>query len=328
MQLATYVTRYGYHASHEQFRPGELLQYIRHAERAGFESAMCSDHIAPWSLRQGQSGFAWTWLGSALEATGLSFGVVNCPVGRYNPAVIAQAAATIADMYPGRFWIALGSGLFSNEHITGDPWPSKTVRNERLRDAAVVIRRLWAGESVSCSRHFTLDNARLFTLPARPPGLFAAAITAETAASAGEWADGLITVAAGRDKMAAVIDRFREAGGGDKPVLLQAQTSSAGDEETAHHQAFDQWRGNVFPSPILTDLRTPEDFDAAAEFVTPDQLEGRVRMSADVDQHVRWLKEDQAMGFSEVLIHNVGRNQPEFISVFGEQVLPRLQRRD
>jgi probable non-F420 flavinoid oxidoreductase len=289
---------------------------------------MCSDHIAPWSLRQGQSGFAWTWLGAAMEATGLTFGVVNSPVGRYNPAVIAQAAATLADMYPGRFWIALGSGLFSNEHITGDAWPSKAVRNARLRDAASVIRRLWAGETVSYDGHFRLDQARLYTLPKRPPVLIAAAISAETAAFAGEWADGLITVLGEREKMAAVIERFHEAGGRDKPIFLQAQTSWAPDEQQARDQAYDQWRGNIFPSAILTDLRMPEDFDAAAELVEPRELEGRIRMSADVDQHVRWLKEDEAMGFSEVLIHNVGRNQREFIRAFGEQVLPRLQRRD
>jgi probable non-F420 flavinoid oxidoreductase len=320
------VIRYGYHASHEQFRPGELLEYVREAERAGFESAMCSDHIAPWSLRQGQGGFAWTWLGAALQATGLTFGVVTSPVGRYNPAVIAQAAATIGDMYPGRFWVALGSGLFSNEHITGEPWPSKDVRRERLHDAAMAIRRLWAGEMVSYERHFTLDHARLFIRPEQPPALLAAGITPETAAFAGEWADGLITVAGTPEKMAAVIDRFREAAGRDKPVFLQAQTSWASDDEAARCQAFDQWRGNIFPSAVLTDLRLPEDFDAAAELVTPDMLEGRIRMSADVDEHVRWLKEDRELGFSEVLIHNVGRNQREFIKAFGEHVLPRLKR--
>jgi probable non-F420 flavinoid oxidoreductase len=289
---------------------------------------MCSDHIAPWSLRQGQSGFAWTWLGAALEATGLNLGVVNSPVGRYNPAVIAQAAATIADMYPGRFWLALGSGLFSNEHITGDAWPSKSDRNARLRDAATVMRRLWAGENVSHNRHFTLDHARLFTLPKKPPALLAAAISAETAAFAGEWADGLITVLGERETMAKVMKSFRDAGGRDKPVLLQGQTSWAADDETARCQAFDQWRGNIFPSSVLTDLRMPEDFDAAAELVTPDQLEGRIRMSADPNQHVRWLEEDREMGFSEVLIHNVGRNQREFIAVFGEHVLPTLQRKE
>jgi probable non-F420 flavinoid oxidoreductase len=319
------VTRYGYHASHEQFRPSELLSYVRVAETAGFDGAMCSDHIAPWSQRQGQSGFAWTWLGAALEATQLPFGVVTSPVGRYNPAVVAQAAATIADMYPGRFWLALGSGLFSNEHITGEPWPPKAERNERLRGAADVIRRLWRGETVSHDGHFTLDQARLYTLPETPPPLVAAAITPETAEFAGPWADGLITVAGEPQKMAAVVDAFRRGGGRDKPVRLQAQTSWAEDDEAARCNAYDEWRTNIFPSAVLTDLRLPEDFDAAAEMVMPEQLEGRVRMSADPDQHVQWLREDAEIGFDEVLIHNVGRNQEAFIRAFGERVLPALR---
>jgi coenzyme F420-dependent glucose-6-phosphate dehydrogenase len=115
----------GYHASHEQFRPGDLLRYVQLAEQAGFGAAMCSDHFHPWSERQGQSGFAWAWLGAALEATSLSFGLVNAPGQRYHPAIIAQAAATLADMFPGRFWIAVGSGQALNEHITGERWPSK-----------------------------------------------------------------------------------------------------------------------------------------------------------------------------------------------------------
>ncbi|HUP66259.1 MAG TPA: LLM class flavin-dependent oxidoreductase [Thermoanaerobaculia bacterium] len=100
----------GYHASHEQFTPRDLLEYVRSAERAGFELAMCSDHLFPWSESQGESGFAWSWLGAALEATSLPFGVVNAPGYRYHPAIIAQAAATLAQMYPERFWIAIGSG--------------------------------------------------------------------------------------------------------------------------------------------------------------------------------------------------------------------------
>jgi coenzyme F420-dependent glucose-6-phosphate dehydrogenase len=321
------MTRYGYHASHEQFRPGELLRYVRMAEKAGFESAMCSDHIAPWSTRQGQSGFAWSWLGSALEATQLSFGVVTSPVGRYNPAVIAQAAATLADMYPGRFWLAVGSGLFANEHITGEPWPPKEARNRRLLDAALVMRRLWQGETVSHDGHFRLDQARLYTLPEVRPHLIGAAITPDTAEFVAGWADGLITIAQDREQLAQVVDAFRNAGGRGKPVFLQAQTSWAEDEDAARENAYDQWRGNIFPSSVLAELRTPEAFDAAAEFVTPDQLEGHIRISADVDQHVRWLREDAEMGFSEVLVHNVGRNQEAFIGAFGERVLPAVRQR-
>ena len=132
----------GFHASHEQVSPSELLHAVRAAEAAGFACAMCSDHFSPWSERQGESGFAWSWLGAALQATSLPFGVVNAPGQRYHPAVIAQAAATLCELFPGRFWLALGTGEFSNEHITGEPWPDKRTRNARLAECVAVMRAL------------------------------------------------------------------------------------------------------------------------------------------------------------------------------------------
>jgi coenzyme F420-dependent glucose-6-phosphate dehydrogenase len=122
----------GYHASHEQVAPSALLAAVQDAEAAGFSRAMCSDHFSPWSRRQGESGFAWSWLGAALQATRLPFGVVTAPGQRYHPAVTAQAAATLAELFPDRFWMALGTGEFSNEHITGARWPNKAERNARL----------------------------------------------------------------------------------------------------------------------------------------------------------------------------------------------------
>ena len=155
----------GYHASHEQLPPSELLACVVAAEAAGFQAAMCSDHFAPWSSRQGHSGFAWSWLGAALQATGLGFGVVNAPGQRYHPAIVAQAAATLSEMFPGRFWLALGSGEASNEHITGDRWPAKAERRARLGEAVAVIRALLAGETVSHDGLVRVDQARLWTLP-------------------------------------------------------------------------------------------------------------------------------------------------------------------
>ena len=160
------MPRIGIHASHEQIAPSRLLAAVRHAEAAGFGAAMCSDHFSPWSVRQGESGFAWSWLGAALEATDLSLGCVNAPGQRYHPAIVAQAAATLAEMYPGRFWVALGSGEASNEHITGAPWPDKATRTARLRECVDVMRALFAGEVVDHDGLVTVDRARLWTLPA------------------------------------------------------------------------------------------------------------------------------------------------------------------
>src|SRR5688500_13493919 len=155
------MTVVGVHASHEQIHPTALLEAVQAAEAAGFTAAMCSDHFSPWSERQGHSGFAWSWLGAALQATSLPFGVVNAPGQRYHPAIIAQASATLAAMYPGRFWVALGTGEASNEHITGEGWPRKEVRNARLRECVDVIRALHAGEEVSHDGLVTVDRARL-----------------------------------------------------------------------------------------------------------------------------------------------------------------------
>ena len=142
---------------------------MRLAEQAGFAAAMSSDHFSPWSERQGESGFAWSFLGAALEATSLPFGVVNAPGQRYHPAIVAQAAASLCQMYPGRLWVALGTGEASNEHITGERWPSKAERNARLRECVDVIRALFAGEVVDHHGRVVVDRARLWTLPPEPP---------------------------------------------------------------------------------------------------------------------------------------------------------------
>src|SRR5215216_6744283 len=155
----------GLHCSHEQIPPSRLLSHVREAEAAGFGAAMSSDHFSPWSERQGESGFAWSWLGAALQATSLGFGVVNAPGQRYHPAIVAQAAATLSELFPGRFWLALGTGEASNEHITGDRWPNKAQRRARLGEAVAVIRALLAGETVNHQGLVTVDRARLWTLP-------------------------------------------------------------------------------------------------------------------------------------------------------------------
>jgi coenzyme F420-dependent glucose-6-phosphate dehydrogenase len=314
----------GYHASHEQFSPGALLSHVQAAERAGFQAAMCSDHFYPWSERQGQSGHAWTWLGAALQATSLTMGVVNAPGQRYHPAIIAQAAATLAEMFPDRFWIAVGSGQDLNEHITGDRWPSKAERNERLREAADVMRALWRGETVSHRGHFTVDEARLYTRPQSPPLLVGAAVTPATAKWLGGWADALITIHKPRDEMSEVVAAFREGGGEGKPMMLQMQVSYAATDEEAEQAAHDQWRTNVFDSPVLTSLRMPAHFDAAAEHVRPGDMHESICISSDVERHVDWIAEAAELGFERIMLHSVHRDQETFIRDFGEKVLPRL----
>src|SRR3954451_13315798 len=166
----------GFHNSHEQVHPTQLLAATQHAEAVGFTAAMSSDHFSPWSARQGQSAFGWTWLGAAMATTGLPFGAVNAPGQRYHPAIVAQAIGTLGAMFPGRFWVALGSGEASNEHITGQGWPRKAVRDARLRECVDVIRALLAGEEVSHDGLVSVDRAKLWTLPDVQPALIAPAV--------------------------------------------------------------------------------------------------------------------------------------------------------
>jgi probable non-F420 flavinoid oxidoreductase len=320
------LTRIGYHASHEQFAPGHLLRLVRQAEAAGFQSGMCSDHFLPWSERQGESGFAWSWLGAALQATSLSFGVVTVPGGwRYHPAIIAQAAATLAEMYPGRFWIAPGSGEQLNEHIVGQRWPAKGERNARLLEGVEIIRALWTGETVNHRGLITVEEAKLYTLPAEAPKIIGAALSPETAGWMGGWADGLITTVGERESMQQIIDAFHRGGGAGKPIYLQAQLSFAKSDVDALEAAWEQWRSVMLPSPVLAELRLPMQFDLLGEALTPDHCRERMRVSSDPEQHLRWLEEDVAMGYAEINLHNVCREEQErFIDVFGEKVLPRI----
>jgi coenzyme F420-dependent glucose-6-phosphate dehydrogenase len=318
------MAKFGYHASHEQFKPSQLLQYVQAAYRAGFEGVSSSDHFQPWNLRQGESGFAWSWLGAAMQSVPLTFGVVCAPGQRYHPAIIAQAAATLAEMFPRRFWLALGSGQALNENITGDRWPGKVERNVRLKECADIIRTLWTGKTVTHHGLVRVEEAKLYTCPEVPPLIIGAAITPETAEWLGGWADGLITISHPYNKLKAVVDAFQRGGGKNKPMYLKVQLSYAHDEETALRGAYEQWRTNIFQSPVLADLQNPQQFDAAAQFIKPEDMYEYVRISAEPQRHIEWLQQYVELGFEEIYLHNVNKEQQRFIDVFGEQILPAL----
>ncbi|SKC85980.1 TIGR03885 family FMN-dependent LLM class oxidoreductase [Ohtaekwangia koreensis] len=318
--------RIGYHASHEQFLPSELLRWVIQAEDAGFQSVLSSDHFFPWSDQQGQSGFAWSWLGAALQATrNIDFGIVNAPGQRYHPAIIAQACATLAEMYPERFWIAIGSGQNLNEHITGTRWPSKAERNMRLLECATILERLWAGETVTTQGLVVTEDARLYTLPAKKPMLLGAAVTEQTAEWIANWADGLITTSRPVDDLKRMRDKFIQGGGECKPIYIKVQLSYDRTEEEARGEALLQWRNNIFENDLMTELRTPAQFDAAGKCVDLHELEGKVLVSSSLQQHVDWLAEYIEAGFTNLLLHNVNRSQEVFIKDFGEKVLPALK---
>ncbi|HEX6232931.1 MAG TPA: TIGR03885 family FMN-dependent LLM class oxidoreductase, partial [Jiangellaceae bacterium] len=317
------VPTIGFHASHEQVHPADLLDNVNQAEQAGFTAAMCSDHFAPWSERQGHSGFAWSWLGAALATTALPFGVVTAPGQRYHPAITAQAAATLAAMFPGRFWMALGSGEAINEHITGDRWPRKQVRDARLRECAQIIRALLSGDEVSSDGLVTVDRARIWTLPDEPPLLYGAAVSVETAGAVAEWADGLITIDQPADHLRQMIDAYRDAGGRGR-LCAQVHLSWHQDEEQAVAIAHDQWRSNVFPPALAWNLETPAQFDAAGQNVAPEDMRSNLLVSSDPAVYIKRISELSDLGFDEIYLHHVGQQQPGFIEFFGEHVLPAV----
>ena len=316
----------GYHASHEQFAPGDLLGYAQRAQSAGFTSAMCSDHLFPWlSTHTGAVGYAFAWLGAALQATDLGFGVVCAPGQRYHPVVVAQAAVTLTGMFPERFWIAVGSGEAANEHVTGDPWPDKQTRRARLRECVDIMRALWRGETVDHSGLVRVRGGRVYVGDAAPPPVFAAAVSAESARWAGAWADGMITVNQPLDRLRSVVDAFRDGGGEGKPVRLQYHLSWAPSEADAEAQALDQWRHGALPADELWNLETPEEFDAASKDIGIDELRAAIVIGADLDRHAAHLVDVARLGFDRVMLHNVGSNQRQFIDTFGDKVLPGLR---
>jgi coenzyme F420-dependent glucose-6-phosphate dehydrogenase len=318
------MTLIGYHNSHEQFSPADLLRWTQEAEQAGFTAAFSSDHIAPWSDAQGESGFTWSWLGAAMARTSVPFGSFNAPGYRYHPAIVAQAIATLNIMFPDRLFVAFGSGEALNEHITGGHWPLKAERNERLKVNAEIIRALLAGETVTDDRFVTVHEAKIWSLPERMPTLFGGALSEETARHIGTWADGMITVNADPDKMKGLIAAFREVAGDDAPVYIQSHISFADSDELARANAFDQWRANVLAGDLGADLWSVRHFDAAAAHVRPEDLDASVRISSDLGQHREWIHQDLELGVQGIFLHNVGRNQDQFIEAFGTKVLPEF----
>lgn len=317
------MTVYGFHASHEQISPGQLLHDVQLAEQVGFTAAMCSDHLEPWSERQGHAGMAWPWLGAALATTGLTIGTVTAPGQRYHPAIVAQAIATLGQMFPGRFWTALGTGQFANEHVTGQGWPRKEIRQQRLEESVEVITRLLRGETVSHDGLVTVEEATVWEVADPRPALIAPALSVDTAVRGARWADGLATVNQDPALLREMLGRWAEEGGAPRRIL-QVHLSWAPTSEQAFSLAHEQWRSNIFPAPASTDLRV-STYDAVSEHAAaPEQLREAVLISADLGELTARIHALAALGFDEVYLHHVGQEQRPFLEAFGEHVLPQL----
>jgi len=326
------VATIGLSAALEQFHPNELLEHCKLAECYGFRGVMAADHFQPWVPAQGHNAFAYSWMGALGAVTGHTFGPgVTCPSFRTHPAVIAQAAATLGAMYPGRFWLGLGSGELLNENVVAGEWPDPLVRFEMLQEATEIIQRLLSGKETRYrGRYFTMNKVRLWTLPEQPVPIYIAATGPQTLKWAGRTCDGLITPGASHEKLRGILDTFaagaREAGKdpATMPKLLQLHISWAETYEEALQNALVEWPngGMNFPKQ---DIRSPEDFAAMAKLVRPENFSGRVLISPDLEEHRAHLQGFLDLGFDAIYVHNVGRNQEAWIRAFGEYVLPRLK---
>lgn len=314
----------GYHLSSEEHSAACLVGYARRAEEAGFSYAVISDHFHPWTDEQGQSPFVWAVLGAIAQATKtLRLGTaVTAPIRRVPPYLVAHAAATVATLLPGRFFLGVGTGENLNEHVTGDWWPPIAVRREMLEEAVDVIRKLWAGGSVEhLGRYYTVDAARIYSRPAEPPPIVLAAASKASAQLAGRIGDGFISVT----PSAKLVQEFQQAGGGEKPRYAQIDVCVAGDEHEARRIAHALWAAPVaLPGPLLSELRRPADFEAVASLVTEEQVGERVVCGADVEQHLARIEQFRQAGFDHVHVHQIGADQEAFFHLYEREVLPRV----
>lgn len=321
----------GIAAALEQFSPAESVRLAALAEQHGFSGQMAADHFQPWVPAQGEASFVWSVLSAIAENTVGDVGPgVTCPSFRFHPSLVAQAAATTAALYPGRHWLGIGSGEALNEHVLAGYWPEAPERVRRMLEALEVIKKLFTGNDVKHNgEFFKLHTMRLWTMPDEPPPIYVAAAGPYTSRKTGELADGLITPGASLEKLAGIVDNFskgaRKAGKDPDvmPKLLQVHLSWAETDEQAWENAIDQWPngGMKFPK---ADIRSPFDFEQMAKLVRREDFDGRMVISSDPDEHRAALQKFIDAGFTRIYLHNVGRNQEEWLEVFGREVLPKL----
>ncbi|MDQ2826410.1 MAG: TIGR03557 family F420-dependent LLM class oxidoreductase [Actinomycetota bacterium] len=316
------MTEIGYALSSEEHPPNDLVRFAVQAEATGFTFAAISDHYHPWIDAQGQSPFVWSVIGAIAHATSsLRLGTgVTCPSFRIHPAIVAQAAATAAAMMPGRFFLGLGSGENLNEHILGDHWPPAPVRQEMLGEAVEIIRRLWEGGYQSFDgTYFTVENARLYTLPDQAPPIVIAAGGPSSAELAGRLADGLWSVAPKPD----LIEKYREAGGRGE-VYGQVKMCWAADEEAARQTVLKYWPNAGIGGELSQELPLPRHFEQAAALVTSDDLAAKVTMGPDPEPYLEKIKAFVDAGFDNVYLHQIGPDQDGFFDFCKREILPRL----
>jgi len=314
---------YGYFLATEEFTPAELIVQARMAEQAGFEALAISDHYHPWNDEQGQSAFVWSVIGAISQVTDLPITtLVSCPTVRIHPAVLAQAAATSGVITGDRFRLGVGSGEALNEHVLGGRWPEAAVRAEMLEEAVAVMRELFTGAEISHhGRHYTVENARLYTVPREPVPVYVSGFGPKAASLAGRIGDGFVTM--GPDR--ALIEEFRKSGGADKPVIGGTKVCWGHDREEAVRTVHRLWPNEQLPGELPQMLPTPRHIEQASQLVTPQMIDHAVTCGNDIDEHLRTIQAFAEADFDEVYIGQIGPDQRAFFDAYGDRILPRLR---
>jgi coenzyme F420-dependent glucose-6-phosphate dehydrogenase len=313
----------GYALSSEEHPPNDLVRHARAAEEAGFTFALISDHYHPWVDAQGHSPFVWSVIGAIAQATErLRLGTgVTCPTIRIHPAIIAQAAATSQEMMEGRFFLGVGTGEELNEHVTGSRWPGPQERLEMLEEAIEVMRLLWQGGYQShYGKHYTVEQARIYTLPDEPPPIAVAAAQPKAAELAGRLGDAFIGVSPEEE----IVEQFASAGGNGKPRYGQVTVCYAESEEEAKKTAFEVWPNAGLEGPLSQELAIPSHYEAAAQLLDEDDVAETVICGPDAERHLEAIREYEQTGFTHVYVHQVGRDQESFFRFYADEILPKL----
>jgi coenzyme F420-dependent glucose-6-phosphate dehydrogenase len=313
----------GYKLTSEEFSARELVRQARAAEEHGFAFGLISDHYHPWTDRQGHSPFVWAVIGGIAATTrSLVVGTaVTCPTFRIHPAIIAQAAATAASMMPGRFFLGVGTGENLNEHILAERWPEIEVRQEKLAEAIEIIRRLWEGKQTSFhGKHFTVENARIYSLPERMPELMIAAAGPKSAEMAGQLGDGLIATEPDKE----LVKRFSQTGGADKPRYGELHVCFDKEKQRAEELAHEIWPLIGLAGQLFQEIPLPSLFEKAASAVTRDKIASLVPCGPDPNRHLQAIQKYVDAGFDHISIHQIGPNQEGFMDFYAREIFPRI----
>lgn len=313
--------RIGYFLSTEEYAPAELIAQARAAEEAGFAGLWISDHFHPWSNEQGNSPHVWSVIGAISQVCDLPVTTaVTCPTVRIHPAIVAQAAATCAEMLDGRFTLGVGTGEALNESILGGPWPTLDVRLEMLEEAVALIRELWTGEVVSHrGPHYTVEHARIYNLPETPPDIFVSAFGPKAVEVAGRIGDGYI----GTSPDADLVRRFKEVSGG-RPAQAGAKVAFATSQEEGWEHAHRLWPNAGLPGEMAQILPTVEHFEQATELVTMDSTRESVVAGNHPDPHLEQVRTYAEAGYDELYVANMGPHYLDMIEFYGKHVLPEF----